>query len=87
MYLAINLPCHITTLGGVLLLTASCTIIQFLKYTGSPSHLLMRLQVPHIYIIILFWQPIIPKTSLSASMGPYLKHQRVGYAHTLPCHT
>ena len=36
MYLAVNLPRHITTLGGVFLLTYSCMIIQILKCTGIP---------------------------------------------------
>ena len=31
MYLAVNLPRHIATLGGILLLTSSCTIIHLLK--------------------------------------------------------
>ena len=36
MYLVINLPRHIATLGGVLLITASCMISYLLKCTGSP---------------------------------------------------
>ena len=60
MYLAVNLPRHIATLGGVLLLTASCMIIQILKYTRIPPHLLMRLHIPQIRSILLFWQPLIP---------------------------
>ena len=60
MYLAVNLPRHITTFGGVTLLTASRVIRQLLKYTGSPPHLLMRLQGPKICSILLFWRPLIP---------------------------
>ena len=52
-------------------------------YRNSP-HLLMRLHGPEICSLLLFWQPLIPLTSLSASIGPYLKQQRVGYAHILP---
>ena len=60
MYLAVNLPCHLATLGGVLLQTASCTIIQILKCTVSPPHFLMHLQGPHIRSLLIFWQPLIP---------------------------
>ena len=60
MYLAVNLPRHIATLVGVLLLTASRTISQLLKCMDSPPHLLMRLQVPQIRSLLLFWQPLIP---------------------------
>ena len=35
MYLVVNLPHQITTLGGVLILTASHMISQLLKCTGS----------------------------------------------------
>ena len=42
MYLAVNIPRHIAVLGVVLLLTNSCMVIQMLKFTGSPPHLLMR---------------------------------------------
>ena len=54
MYLAVNLPSHIATLGSVLLLTASRTISQILKCTGSSPHLLMRLQGPQICSLLLF---------------------------------
>ena len=84
MYLAINIPRYISTLGGILFLTASCTIIQIFKCTGSPPHLLMLLQVPQICSILLFWKPFVPYTSLSDSMGPCLKQQQVWYTHTLP---
>ena len=60
MYLAVNLPRHIATLGGVLLLTASHTISHILKFTGSPPHLLVRLQGTQIRSILLFWKPLIP---------------------------
>ena len=60
MYLAFNLTHHITTLSGVLILTASHMLSQLLKCTGSPPRLLMRLNVPHIHILLLFWQPLIP---------------------------
>ena len=60
MYLTVNRPRHIATLVGVLLLTDSRTIRQISKFTGRPLRLLMRLQGPQIYIIILFWQPLIP---------------------------
>ena len=60
MYLAVNLPRHIATLGGVLLLTAYRMIIQLLKYMGSPPNLLMRLRVPKIRSLLLFWNPLIP---------------------------
>ena len=46
MYLAVNLPCHIATLGGVLLLTASRIIIHVLKCMGITPHLLMCLHIP-----------------------------------------
>ena len=59
MYLAVNIPHQITTLGGVLLRTVSHMIIQILKYTGRPPRLLMQLHVPQICSILLFWQPII----------------------------
>ena len=85
MYLAVNISRHIAILGSVLLLNASCMTSQILKCTGtpSPSHLLMRFHGPQICSLILFWQPIIPLTYLSASIVPYLKHQRVGYAQIL----
>ena len=60
MYLAVNIPQQITTLGGELLLTSSHMIIQILKCTGSPPHLLMCLHIPQIRSLILFWQPLIP---------------------------
>ena len=60
MYLAVNLPCHIATLGGVILLTASLVISQLLKCTGSPPHLLMRLHGPQICSLLLFWKLLIP---------------------------
>ena len=60
MYLAVNLPHHIATFGGVLLLTDSYMISQLLKYTGSPPHLLMRLHGPKICSLLLFWQPLVP---------------------------
>ena len=60
MYLAVNLPHHIATFGGVLLLTASQIISQVLKCTGSPPHLLMRLYGPEICSLLLFWQPLVP---------------------------
>ena len=60
MYPAVNLPHHIATFGGVLLLTASYIIIQFLKCTDSPPHLLMRLHGPKICSLLLFWQPLVP---------------------------
>ena len=60
MYLVVNLPHQITTLGDVLLLTASCMIIQLLKCTGSPPRLLMHLHSPQIRSLLLFWQPLIP---------------------------
>ena len=59
MYLAVNLPRHIATLGGVLLLTDSHMISQILKCTGSPPHLLMRLHGPQIRSLLLFWKPLI----------------------------
>ena len=60
MYLAVNLPHHIATLGGVLLLTNYHMIKQLLKYTGITPHLLMRLNGPQIRSLLLFWKPIIP---------------------------
>ena len=60
MYLAVILPHHITTFGGVLLLTASHMISQLLKCTGNPPHLLMHLHGTTIRILLLFWQPLIP---------------------------
>ena len=60
MYLAINLPHHIATFGGVLLLTASNMISQLLKCTGSPPNLLMHLHYTKIRILPLFWQPLVP---------------------------
>ena len=60
MYLAVNLPRHIANLGGVLFLIAYHMIIQILKCTGSPPHLMMRLQGPQIRSLLLFWQPLIP---------------------------
>ena len=60
MYLVVNLPHKITTLGGVILLTASHMLSQILKCTGSPPHLLMRFHGPHIRGLLLFWQPLIP---------------------------
>ena len=53
MYLAINLPSHITTLGRVLLLTDYYMISQLLKYTVSHHHLLLRLHGPQIRILFL----------------------------------
>ena len=84
MYLAVNLPHHIATFGGVILLTASHMISQLLKCTGSPPHLMMRLHGPKIRSRLLFWQPLVHQTSLSASIGPYFKQQRVRYAQILP---
>ena len=55
MYLAVNLPHHIATFGGVLLLTDSHMISQLLKCAGSPPHLLMHLHGPKISSLILFW--------------------------------
>ena len=60
MYLAVNLPHHIATLGRVLLLTPSQMISQLLKCTGSPPQLLMHLNGPEICSLLLFWQPLIP---------------------------
>ena len=54
IYLIVNLPRHIATLGSVLLLTASRTITQIFKFTSSPPHLLMRLQGPQIRSFLLF---------------------------------
>ena len=44
----------------------------------------MRLHVPKNLSLLLFWQPLVPLTSLSASIGPYLKQQQVRYAQILP---
>ena len=60
MYLVVNFPLQIATLGGILLLNAYHIIIQLLKCTGSPPHLLMRLHGPHIRSLLLFLQPLIP---------------------------
>ena len=60
MYLSVNLPHHIATFGGVLLLTASHMISQLLKCTGSPPQLLMRLHGTKIRSLLLFWQPLVP---------------------------
>ena len=60
MYLAVNIPHHIATLGGVLLLTASHMISQLLRCTGNLPHLVMRLHGPQIRSLLLFWQPLIP---------------------------
>ena len=60
MYLAVNLPRHIATLGGVLLQTDSLMISQLLKCTGIPPHLLMHLRVTQIHSLLLFWKNIIP---------------------------
>ena len=60
MYLAVNIPRHIPTLGSVLLLNASHTISQLFKCTGSPPHLLMLLKGPQIRSLLLFWKPLIP---------------------------
>ena len=84
MYLSVNLPHHIANFGGVLLLTASHIIRHLFKCTGSPPHLLMRLHSPKNRSLLLFWQPLVHQTSLSASIGPYLKYQRVRYAQILP---
>ena len=51
---------------------------------GQSPHLLMRLHGPKIRSLLLFWKPLVPLTSLSASIGPYLKQQRVKYAQILP---
>ena len=83
MYIAVNPPRHISTNGGILLLTASHMISQFLKCTVSLPHLLMHLHIPQICSLLLFWQPIIPLTLLPASIGPYLKQQQVGYSQIL----
>ena len=61
MYLAVNLPHHIATFGGVLVLTASYMISQLLKCTSIPPHLLRRFRGPKIHIPILFWQPLVTK--------------------------
>ena len=60
MYLPINLPCHIATLSGVLILTAYLVIIQISKCMGSPPHFLMRLHGPQICSLLLFWKPLLP---------------------------
>ena len=60
MYLAVNIPQHIATFGGVLLLTASHMISQLLKCTDIPPHLLRRFHGPKIRSPILFWQPLVP---------------------------
>ena len=60
MYLSINPPQHIATFSGVLLLTALHMISQILICTVSPPHLLMRLHVPKIHSLLLFWQPLVP---------------------------
>ena len=60
MYLAVNLPHHIATFGGVLPLTDSQMISQILKCMGSPPNLVMRLHGPEIRSLILFWQPLVP---------------------------
>ena len=59
MYLIVNTPHQITTLGGVLLLTASKMLIQILKCMGRPPRLLMRLRIPQISSLLLTWQPLI----------------------------
>ena len=59
MYLAVNLPHHIATFSGVLLLTASHMISQLLKCTGSPPQLMMRLHGPKICSLLLVWQPLV----------------------------
>ena len=68
MYLAVNLPRTIASLGGVIFLTASRMICQLLKCMGRPPHLPMC-------SLILFWLPLSPQTSLPTSIGPYLKQQ------------
>ena len=84
MYFATNTHHHITSPGGSLLLTASWMISQILKCTGiPPSRLLMGLHGPQICSLLLFWKPLIPSTSLSASIGPYLKQKWVGYDHNI----
>ena len=60
MYLAVNLPHHIATFGGVLLLNASHMISQLLKLTGNLPYLLMHLHGTKIHSLHLFWQPLIP---------------------------
>ena len=60
MYLAVNISHHIATLVGVFLLTASRAISHILKCLVSPPHLLMRLHIPQIHSILLFWKPLIP---------------------------
>ena len=60
MYLAVNLPHHIATFGGVLLLNASHMISQLLICKGTPPHLLIHLHGTKIHSLLLFWQPIIP---------------------------
>ena len=51
---------------------------------GQSPHLLMRLHCPKNSSLLLFWQPLVPETSLSTSIGTYLKQQRVRYAQILP---
>ena len=63
MYLAVNLPRHITTLGGMLLLTASRMFRQILKCMGSlpllnlnicfNMYLLEQKLVGHDHIILI----------------------------------
>ena len=60
MYLAVNLPRLIATLGGVILLTYYRMIIHILKCMGSPPHLLMSLYSTQIRSLLLFWKPLIP---------------------------
>ena len=60
MYLAVNIPRHIATLGGVLILTDSFIISQLFKFTGIPPHLLMHLHGPQIRSILLFRKTLIP---------------------------
>ena len=60
MYLAVNPPHHIATLGGVLLLTSSHMLSHLLNFTVSPPRLLMRLHGPQNRILLLVWQPLIP---------------------------
>ena len=60
MYLTVNLPLHIATLGGVLLLTASHMISQLLKCTGCPPHVMMHLHGTNIRSLLLFWKPLLP---------------------------
>ena len=53
MDLYANIPHQITTLGGVLLLTASHILSQILKSMGSPPCLLMRLHGLQIRSLLL----------------------------------